>query len=95
MRNEEAQGTSLWIGELAGLAQVQPEVLDVPDWDAMAKGLGYARGVPAEYMKTEAEIAAIRDQRAQAMQEQREMEMATQAASAAKDLSSAQDGTLQ
>jgi hypothetical protein len=46
-------------------------------------------------MKTEAEIAAIRDQRAQAMQEQREMEMATQAASAAKDLSSAQDGTLQ
>jgi hypothetical protein len=60
MKNEEAQGTSLWLGEMSGYAQAIPELLDIVDPDALARGLGLARGVPASYMRTDAEIEEIR-----------------------------------
>jgi hypothetical protein len=87
MKNEEAQGTSLWVGELAGLAQVIPDMLDVVNTDALARGLGFARGVPATYMNEEAEVQAIRQQRAEQQQAQQQMEMLQQAGTAMKDIS--------
>jgi len=86
MKNEEAQGTSLWVGELAGLAQVIPEILDVVDNDKLARGLGFARGVPATYMRDEDEVAAMRQQRAEQQQAAEQMAMLEQAGKAMKDV---------
>jgi hypothetical protein len=86
MKNEEAQGTSLWVGELAGLAQVIPDMLDVVNTDALARGLGFARGVPATYMNTEEEVKLLRQQRTEQQQAQQQMEMLQQAGSAMKDV---------
>jgi hypothetical protein len=86
MKNEEAQGTSLWIGELAGLAQVIPEMLDIVNTDALARGLGFARGVPATYMNEEAEVQAIRQQRAEQQAQAQQMAQLEQAGKAMKDI---------
>jgi hypothetical protein len=87
MKNEEAQGTSMWTGELTMLAsQGLTEVLDVVNQDAMAIGQGFSRGVPAMYMNSEEDIAAIRDARAQAQKEAAAAEQLKQVASAGKDL---------
>ena len=64
-KNEEAQAISLWAGELAGLAQVMPALLDVPDTDAIARQLGLSRGVPAKLMNSEADVKRIRKERAE------------------------------
>lgn len=64
-KNEQAQAVSLWAGELAGLSQVLPEILDVVDTDAIARELGFDRGVPASLMRDEKEVAELRQQRAE------------------------------
>ena len=84
MKNEEAQGTSLWVGELAGLAQAIPDILDIVDTDRLARGLGFARGVPANYMKSEDEVAQMRQERAEAQQAMQQMQMMQQGGEAMK-----------
>jgi hypothetical protein len=76
-KNERAQSTSMWINELAQLDSVAPQLamLDTVDADAVARGLGYDRGVPAKMMRTEDEVGEIREARAKAMEEQRQMDM--------------------
>ena len=95
MKNEEAQGTSMWLSELANSSQVLPEILDIVDTDKLARGLGFARGVPATYMRDEATVAAIREQRAKAQEEARQMQQLEQAAGAAKDLGATAPETMQ
>jgi hypothetical protein len=85
-KNERAQSTSMWIGELAGLAAVIPQILDVVDDDAVARALGFDRGVPAKLMRTEEEVAQLRQERAEAQQAQQQMELLQGAGKAAKDL---------
>jgi hypothetical protein len=80
MKNEEAQGTSMWLSEMSMLSQQGlPDIIDVVDTDATARGLGLARGVPANYMRTEDEVEAIRTQRAEYQQQMAEMQMAQEA----------------
>ena len=85
-KNERAQSISMWIGELAGLAQIIPEIMDVVDNDAVARSLGYDRGVPAKLMNTEAEVQELRQARAEAQQAQQQMELLQGAGKAAKDI---------
>jgi hypothetical protein len=87
----------MWVGELANLDAMSPNLnmLDTVDTDKLARGLGFARGVPAHYMRDEAEVQAIREQRAQAMEEQRQMEMLQQASKAASDLGATSEETVQ
>jgi hypothetical protein len=94
-KNERAQSISLWISELAGLGQIVPAILDVPDTDAIARELGFDRGVPAKLMNTEQEVVDIRNKRAEQQEEMRQLEMLKQASSAAKDLGVNEGETLQ
>ncbi len=92
MKNEEAQGTSLWINELAGLSTASEqlaEITDVVDTDSLARGLGLARGVPASYMRSEEEVTMIREARAQ---QQAEMAQLQQAQMAGDAMQSVADG---
>lgn len=81
-KNEQAQSVSQWVGELAGLSQISPEFMDVVDTDAIARELGFDRGVPAKLMRTQSEVKDIRTER-------NEQQKAMAAAAAAKDISQA------
>ncbi len=62
-RADIAQGVSRWAASLAELGEVVPEVLDIPDWDAIAKELGSLEGVPAKLMMSDTEIKKTRKKR--------------------------------
>jgi hypothetical protein len=64
-KNEQAQNISVWIGELAGLSQVMPDILDVPDSDAVARELATDRGVPARLLHSEEDVRLVREARAE------------------------------
>lgn len=54
---------------LIGKAQIMPEALDVYDWDAGDKLRAQYLGVPGKLIRSEEDVAATREQRAQAQQE--------------------------
>jgi len=71
-RADIAQGVTRWVASLAELGEVTPDVLDVPNWDAIAKELASLEGVPAKLMNSDTQIKKSRRQRqeAQAAQNQ-------------------------
>jgi Bacteriophage head to tail connecting protein len=89
-KNEQAQSISLWIGELAGLAQVMPDILDVPNTDAVARMLGMDRGVPAKLMHSEEEVKATREQRAELQQAAQQAAVLEQMGGAMKQMGEGQ-----
>jgi len=71
-RADIAQGVTRWVASLAELGEVTPDVLDVPNWDAIAKELASLEGVPAKLMNSNVVIKKARRarQEAQAQQQQ-------------------------
>jgi hypothetical protein len=69
-RADIAQGVTRWVASLAELGEVTPDVLDVPNWDAIAKELASLEGVPAKLMNSDAAIKKSRRERVEAMQQQ-------------------------
>ncbi|MCK5714798.1 MAG: hypothetical protein KAH64_02465 [Nitrosomonadaceae bacterium] len=57
------QALEQWIAGIANFAQVQEDVLDIPDWDQAFKDLAAMRGVEAKNIKSETEIKRIRKER--------------------------------
>lgn len=68
-----------WIGMVGNLAQIRPDVLDIPDWDTLVKDTGSKLGVPAKYVNSTGEIEATRKQRQQEEQAMKQAMMAEQA----------------
>lgn len=68
-RADIAQGVARWVASLAELGEVAPEVLDIPDWDEIAKELGSLEGVPAKLMNSKKVIKQLRDDREEAQAE--------------------------
>ena len=62
-RADIAQGVSRWVASIAELGEIVPDVLDIPDWDAIAKELGSLEGVPAKLMSSDATIKKLRKDR--------------------------------
>jgi len=75
-RADIAQGVTRWVASLAELGEIRPDVLDIPDWDAIAQELGSLEGVPAKLMNDVATIKKIRRKREDA--EKRAQEAALQ-----------------
>lgn len=90
-KNEQAQAVSLWMGELAGLAQMMPDILDIVDTDRTARELGMDRGVPAKLMRDEKEVKDIRMQRQQAQEAAQQLAMLQGAGDAMKSLGEGED----
>jgi hypothetical protein len=67
----EAESMQRWIGGLIPLAQVKPEILDIPDFDAYARELAEVYGVPAKNLKSDSDVDKVRKGREQAMAQQR------------------------
>lgn len=49
-------GLERWVGFIVNSAQAHPDMLDLPDWDAMGKGAANMLGVPAKFVNSNAEI---------------------------------------
>jgi hypothetical protein len=68
-RADIAQGVARWVASLAELGEVAPEVLDIPNWDEIARELGSLEGVPAKLMNSKKVIKKKRDDREEAQEE--------------------------
>jgi hypothetical protein len=74
---------------LTPVAQVQPDILDNYDMDKATRGIGRNLGVPTDWERSEDDVAALREQRAQAQQQAQAVALAQGGAKAAKDASAA------
>lgn len=78
-----------YVQSLAGAMQVWPDVVDNFDYDKWADVLADQLGVDPDLIRSDENIQAIRDQRAQAQQQMQQMQQAQQMAGTAKDVSQA------
>jgi len=76
-------------GFVGQMAQFNPDVMDKLDMDQAIDVYGDITSVPVSIIRTDEAVAEIRATRAQAAQQQKQMEMMSQGASAARDLSQA------
>lgn len=74
---------------IAPIAQQRPEVLDVIDFDKATRVLSDSYGVPAEVLRDDKDVAAIRESRSQEAQTQNILQSATVAGDAAQSLAKA------
>jgi hypothetical protein len=64
-RMQVVESIQQFIGNIAGLAEIFPQVLDIPDMDEMAREVARLSGVPAKLIRDEAVVQEERDKRAQ------------------------------
>lgn len=76
-----------FMGFAGNLAAANPDVLDKVDMDQALDEYGQMLGVPPRIVRPDEQVAAIRQQRAAAVQAQQQAAMAQQAAQGAKTLS--------
>jgi hypothetical protein len=74
-RSDRAVAIQSWVGNLASMAEVLPEMLDVIDSVKIARELGSLLGVPASVMRSDVEVREMRAQREEAQQRMMEAEM--------------------
>ena len=72
-RQEVVQATNQWIGGIAGLIEMFPELRDLPDIDMIGRETAKMAGLPAKYLNSDAKVKQIRQDRAE--QEQRMVEI--------------------
>ncbi len=83
-RADIAQGVTRWVASLAELGEIAPDVLDIPDWDSIAKELASLEGVPAKLMRSGTEVKKVRRQREEANARAQEAAMEEQEGKAAE-----------
>jgi hypothetical protein len=72
-RMEVVRATQEWLGTLAQMAEIFPEMLDSVDPDAVARRMARLMSVPAAMMRTGEEVVDIRKQRAKQQEEEQEL----------------------
>ena len=84
--SEYVNGLSQFVAMLGQIATVKPEVLDIPNWDAIAKDLANKLSVAAGNINTDATIKTVRDNRQKQQQQQQAMQDAMAATQAMEQL---------
>lgn len=62
-RQEVVQATNAWLGMVAGLLEVFPELRDLPDIDRIGRETAKMSGLPAKYLHSAAKVKQIRKDR--------------------------------
>ena len=88
-RAEELVGVQRTMELLAPFAQINPEVLDVFDPDALARLTAEVSGVPTPVLRSQDAVDKLRQQRAQQTQEAAMVQAAQPLAGAMKDAAQA------
>jgi hypothetical protein len=93
-RLEEVFAIERWFGQLAGMAQADPTVLDIVDFGSIGRLIAKRVGVPSEAIRSEEEVAELQQKRQaqeQAMQQAAAQQQALEQAGAAAEVSGAVD----
>jgi hypothetical protein len=72
--SSNAQAIERWVMTLGGLAEIHPEIMDIPDFDEIAKTLAKMLGVSAKLIKPKGNIEAERKERNDLARQQAEGE---------------------
>jgi len=70
---EIAAGIERWLMDIANLAEIFPEMLDIPDLDQVVRTLQELNGVPAKLARTKDEVKKVRKDREEAQAEAAEI----------------------
>lgn len=89
------QGMDRLLGTVSQMAAVKPDVLDKLDFDQIVDNYGDAYGVDPKIIVPDNQVAALRQQRAAAMQAQQAAATAPQVVESAKTASEIDTGNLQ
>lgn len=84
-RAEDGVAIMRTLEQLAPLANLKPEVLDIFDDDAIGREIANINGVPAKIIRSVDAVAVIREERLKAQQAAVEMEQAEKMANAARN----------
>lgn len=84
-KSQVIDSIDMWITRLVGIAEAKPEVMDIPDFDAMTRGIAELSGVPMKYIKTKKVVEAERAARNEQAAIDRGIERAQGVAAAGKD----------
>ena len=72
LQAEQADGIIHYLTLTAELAEIYPDMLDIPDVDVMSRKLAQLKGVPTDNLHTQEEVDAIRQARAEQQQQMQE-----------------------
>lgn len=75
-RDDLVQAINRWIGSLMQQAEVNPSVMDIPDWDAIARETASLAGVPTRLTRSSKSVEAQREAQQQQAEQQRALENA-------------------
>lgn len=84
-RESESAAITNFLQQVAGIAQINPDILDTIDIERAVKELHDIEGVPAAVLRSDDEVAAIRNAKAQAAQQQQMLAGAEQVSKVAKN----------
>lgn len=79
---EETQAIQNWLQMIASIAGMKQDVIDVPNFDVIARESGQSLGVLEKYMNSKEDIKTTRNQRAQSIQAQQNQQSSIDAAKA-------------
>ena len=91
-RSQKIQGVDAaerWTGFIAGVAQLNPNAIDVPEWDEMIRDAGSILGVPAAWIREKQDVERARGERMQKQAQAEQLGTAESVGRVAKDLSQA------
>lgn len=83
-RQNEANSILQYIQDVANVAQISPEALDVIDVDATVKYMSEVRGVPEKVMRSDEDLEALRQARQQQFEQQQTLNNLQSGANIAK-----------
>lgn len=90
IKAKASNGFQQWVAAMIPVAQIMgSEVLDAVNFEKAARGMALNSSIPADWMRSEADVKSMQSARAQAAQQAAAVEAAPKVASAAKDLSQA------
>ncbi len=86
MQMDNVQNIQAWVGQLAGLSEIKPEMLDYVDFDELPQMTATMMTVPMGLVRSKEVVDAERAERAKAQQAQQQMMMAQQAGDAMQSM---------
>ena len=90
-RSEEITAMQTWMQQLGISAQMNPQVIDIVDFDKAAVLAAEILGVPEQAIRDPAEVKKVREDRAKQQQIQQGIELANKAADTQAKLKGAED----
>jgi hypothetical protein len=90
MKLREVLATQQWLADtILPYMELKPDLLDIPDWEKIARDTARGRGVPASFVTDKGKLEEMRQQRAAQAATQQMVEAAPQVAGAMKDIAQA------